>query len=344
MPCGRASPKFQIAVVGSGWATLHALSASASSSRPWLAAMQASTAAAARPRLELGHGAVQHVAEVERGDHVAGAMRSGRPPRHKGRVRSVRVHEQRRELLVGRRDGGREHARGVEQAGGAEGAVEVARLHVREPLELEQVRRRHVAQRDQVLADGVRGRFVEVEAARLVAEHGVAHVEGGWVLGAHARNRGLGGGDVLGRRQVAGQHCVDRFEPAVGVEAIHHLAEHGGRDALAREGAVAGVVRQHHGRHRDDLVAERLQRRDDGREADRAEGDVGGECEDAGHLISGSGVEELCAVSAAALNRRQGQSPRSWCSLLRALWCGAQRGRKAGCRFAPAAACSTCRA
>ena len=108
-----------------------------------------------------------------------------------------------------------------------------------QPLELEQVRRRHVAQRDQVLADGVGGRFVEVEAARLVAEHRVAHVEGGRVLGTHARNRGLGGGDVLGRRQVAGQHCVNRFEPAVGVEAVHHLAQHGRRDALAREGAVA---------------------------------------------------------------------------------------------------------
>ena len=69
----------------------------------------------------------------------------------KGRVRGVRVHEQRREAARRAPDGGREHARGVEQAGGTEGAVEVARLHVREPLELEQVRRRHVAQRDQVL-------------------------------------------------------------------------------------------------------------------------------------------------------------------------------------------------
>ena len=79
---------------------------------------------------------------------------------------------------------------------------------------------------------------------------------------------------VLRARQIAGQHCVDLCQPAVGGECVEHAAQLLRRDAVARNVGVARVVREEHGRQCDHLVAKHLQRRHDRREADMTAGDL----------------------------------------------------------------------
>ena len=75
---------------------------------------------------------------------------------------------------------------------------------------------------------------------------------------------------VLGRRQVAAEHRVDVLQPSVAIEGRQHLPQQRRIDPLPRHLPVPRMVGEHHRRQRDHVVAERLQRRHRGAEADVA--------------------------------------------------------------------------
>ena len=77
-----------------------------------------------------------------------------------------------------------------------------------------------------------------------------------------------------GRRQIAGDDGGRVGEPAVGLQRVDHAGDLCGRYRFASKARIVRMVRQHDGRHGDRLVAEGMQRRDGGGEADRSEDNV----------------------------------------------------------------------
>ena len=168
-----------------------------------------------------------------------------------------------------------------------EGFVQCDHSRAGQDLELEDVGRDDVGQRQGVLAEETRQGGVDVEPAAPRGAPGaapatipvphdrIAGVERPGVGRLDPRDRVKHRRPGLRRPQVAGEHRVTGPEQAARRQAVHHRAQVLGGEDLAGEVLVTGVIGELQGVQRPDLETQALQGKNGRRVADVAIGHMG---------------------------------------------------------------------
>ena len=132
-----------------------------------------------------------------------------------------------------------------------------------------------VAAGTRAVAEKLRHTLADVDAAALVADHGIAGVDGLAVSCAHGRDRGERRLADLGAAEIAGHDAGAAPEHADRVEASDAFADVLRLERPAAPAGIAGVAGELHGINRPHLAAEPLQSEYDGGIADMAVDDMG---------------------------------------------------------------------
>ena len=127
---------------------------------------------------------------------------------------------------------------------------------------------------DRAFAHEFRNALAHEYAAADVTDHRIAAVARRRVRLLDARDRIEDRAADSGVADIAGDHAVALTEHPALRHPFDHLADPCAVEDLAAPGTVAGVVGELHGVHRPDLDSDALQRKDRGRVANMAVGDV----------------------------------------------------------------------
>ena len=142
------------------------------------------------------------------------------------------------------------------------------RIGAGEKTEFELIRRDQVCRWHDAISNQRLHLGRDKAARRCTAEHRVAGVNGLGVACFHERH-GVENcvADVIASL-IAAEHELHVVETAAGIDAAHHVAHIVAGEQRTAPLAITGVVREHHGIDRHDLVADALQREYRGRVAD----------------------------------------------------------------------------
>ena len=244
------------------------------------------TVPVARAAASSGSSAIEAVAEIERGEQVAGAVHRvvGHPAMGKAEA-ARRCDDQRLDRIGPCRLRGDDHLAWKGRAGAAGS----------EPVELEAVGRGDIGERQQRIADGLCHRLGLKKAAG-VADDRVAEVDRVRVGRLDRSNQPGRRGDLVGMAEIADEHRADLAEPRRTGDVGEQGREGCGVRFDARSAAVAEMPGQHHSRHEDYRKAQPLQGEDVGAAADAAAGDQAVDDDDRRFAHGAAGSLEMPVV------------------------------------------------